>query len=86
MTMAVKDNQRPLTKRGILSTTGSMYDPISPFMLQERLITQDLCRLNLVWDEYVPQHHQIAWMNWKQSMLILGRCIKPKDLGSKIFS
>ncbi|XP_019633202.1 PREDICTED: uncharacterized protein LOC109476638, partial [Branchiostoma belcheri] len=51
----VKD--KPATKRGILSTVSSMYDPlglIAPATLQPKLLLQDLCREGTTWDEEIP--------------------------------
>lgn len=49
---------KPVTRRGILSATSSVYDPLGlvcPFILPAKKIMQDLCRENYGWDEPVPQ-------------------------------
>lgn len=88
-TIAVSDKPRPLTKRGLLSTIGAMYDPlgmVSPFLLQGRIILQELCRLRLGWDEEIPQQQQKDWVEWKSLMadlkeVMMDRCIKPSNFG-----
>ena len=47
---------KTLTKRGLLSMLGSIYDPLglaSPFILGARRIVQDLCRGKTAWDERI---------------------------------
>lgn len=44
----VVPTERPPTKRGILSTVSSLYDPLSfrgPFLLPLKVILQELCRI-----------------------------------------
>ena len=44
---------KPLTRRGILSTLSSVYDPlgvVSPVILAGKQILQSLCRLSTAWD------------------------------------
>ena len=50
---------RPLTRRGILSTVSSIYDPlglIAPFLLQGKRILQGICKDGTHWDDPVPEH------------------------------
>ncbi len=49
---------RPLTRRGILSTVSSIYDPLgmlSPVVLTAKKILRDLCRRGIGWDDTVPE-------------------------------
>jgi len=44
------ENKRPPTRRGILSTLSSVFDPlglVSPYILPAKAIVQDLCRRNI---------------------------------------
>ena len=71
-----------------------MYDPlgiVSPFMLKGRLIMQDLCRMNLGWDELVPKVQKEEWGKWKESLkelsgISLDRCVKPANFGTIVSS
>lgn len=50
-------NDRPLTRRGVLSTLSSVYDPlglISPFILVGNQILQEMCRNQIDWDSPIP--------------------------------
>ena len=48
---------RPLTRRGILSTVSSVYDPLgflAPLILVGKSLLQDLCRGKVEWDDPIP--------------------------------
>ena len=86
--------EKPFTRRGILSTVSSIYDPlgfVSPFTLKGKQILQDLCRENLGWDEEIPREYRIRWETWKAQVPFLSnfsvdRCVKPKDFGKVVTS
>ncbi|TDH06297.1 hypothetical protein EPR50_G00132240 [Perca flavescens] len=88
--MAVQE--RPFTRRGILSVVSSVYDPIgflAPFTLPAKLMLQNLCRLSYSWDDLIPPHYQLQWVRWLEdlkglSVFSVSRCIKPKDFGKLI--
>ena len=47
-------NERPYTRKGILSIVASVYDPLgllAPFLLVAKRILQDLCKSKLAWDD-----------------------------------
>ena len=49
---------KPLSRRGILSTVSSIYDPlglVAPVILQGKRILQELCRDGVGWDDKVPE-------------------------------
>ena len=48
---------KPLSRRGILSTVSSVFDPlglVAPFILVGKRILQELCRDGVGWDDEVP--------------------------------
>ena len=52
--MVLKD--KAFTRRGILSVTSSIYDPlgiVSPITLLAKKLLQDLCKQGLTWDEEI---------------------------------
>ena len=85
--IAIKE--RPKTGRGILSTMSSVYDPlgfIGPVVLTAKQTLQDLCRLQLGWDDPIPDRHSAQWQDWLANLPRLSdfkveRCLKPKDYG-----
>ena len=84
----VKD--KPLTRRGILSTVSSTYDPLgfaAPFTLTAKKLLQDLCREEkLGWDDELPDPYLKRWEKWRNELpllerMIVPRCVKPSDFG-----
>ena len=83
----VKD--KPVTRRGILSTVCSIYDPLgflSPFILPAKCLMQQLSREKLAWDEPIPEKLSQRWFEWLKDLHQLAtfsvrRCIKPVDFG-----
>ena len=80
---------KPLSRRGILSTISSVYDPlgiVSPVILCGKLILQDLCRQNVDWDDPVPEEILPRWERWRNELPLLEdvsiqRCFKPPGFG-----
>ncbi|KAL7882808.1 hypothetical protein SRHO_G00004660 [Serrasalmus rhombeus] len=65
----VKEN--PLTRRGVLSTVASVYDPlgfVAPFILVGKQILQALCRDKIRWDEDLPEHILPQWESWLKDL------------------
>ena len=86
----VKLKEKPATRRGMLSTVSSIYDPlgfISPFVLKGRMILQQLCTMKLGWDDEVPLSIAEDWTEWKAMLpqvindITICRCIKPSGFG-----
>lgn len=49
----VNIREKPITRRGILSTVSPLYDPLgflAPFVLPAKALLQSLCRQGLDWD------------------------------------
>ena len=62
---------KPLTRRGILSTVSSVYDPLgflAPVILTGRQILQSLCRDKSDWDDPVPEPLRHKWERWRSSL------------------
>ena len=56
-------SDKPPTRRGILSTISSLYDPLGmvpPFLLTGKIILQDLCKLDIDWDDKIPDGYLCA--------------------------
>ena len=86
-------NDTPLTRRAILSSISSIYDPlglISPFLLKGRKILQEITsEKDSHWDDELKVEHIQAWRDWRESLfplqsLRLDRCYKPNDFGDSI--
>ena len=83
-------NDKPPTRRGILSTVSSVYDPLgfaAPFILPAKKILQDVCREDIGWDEEVSEEYRIRWGRWLNELPLLEkvrvrRCVKPPEFGT----
>lgn len=83
---------RPLTRRGILSTVSSIFDPLgmlSPLVLTAKGILRDLCRRGVGWDDHIPETVSKDWLKWMQGLRLLDnfnldRCLKPLEFGNVI--
>lgn len=84
----VKD--KPVSRRGILSTASSIFDPLgfaAPFSLTAKKLLQDLCREEKIgWDDEPPDTYDRRWEEWLKELPLLElrsvpRCVKPVDFG-----
>ncbi|XP_067305911.1 uncharacterized protein [Pseudorasbora parva] len=79
--------EHPNTRRGVLSTVASIYDPlgfVAPFILRGKQILQQLCRDKVTWDEPLPQELRAQWEIWLQDLRNLSdvrirRCYIPDN-------
>ena len=65
---------KPLTRRGFLSTVRSVYDPLgflAPVLLTGRQILQSLCRDKSDWDDPVPDPLRQIWENMEKQFMLL---------------
>ena len=66
----VSVSDKVVTRRGILSVVSSVYDPlgmVAPFVLQGKVLVQELCRRKLGWDNKIPDEIVLRWQQWLQS-------------------
>ena len=89
-TLKITPKDKPLTQRGILSVTSSIYDPlgmVAPIILPAKTrLLQDLCKQGLSWDEEIGGQESQSWRLWLSdlpllSSVALSRCLRPVDLG-----
>lgn len=89
-TFSLEVSQRSCTRRGMLSLSSSVYDPLgflAPVLLPAKIVLQELCRRNFGWDETVPQELRHHWTRWLEELdklpeFKINRCIKPKGFGN----
>ena len=58
----------PNTKRGILSATSSVFDPLgiaAPYVIKAKLIIQEMWRRHIEWDDELPNDILQRWQFWK---------------------
>nr|XP_039264270.1 uncharacterized protein LOC120340083 [Styela clava] len=79
----------PVTRRGILSTVSSVYDPlgfVAPVILEGKIILQSLCKDVSGWDDPIPNDLRMRWLKWRDEIfcienLRVRRCFKKPDFG-----
>ena len=72
---------KPPTKRGILSTVSSLFDPLgflSPFILPVKVLLQELWRMGIQWDERVPEPLLTQWHGWVESLPLVAKIKIPR--------
>ena len=77
----VREPHQPPTKRGILSAVSSLYDPmgfVCPVVLEAKKILQRLWKLNLGWDDLIPEDLQSLWNEWKCELAVLSQVQVPR--------
>ena len=77
--------ENPFTRRGVLSTVASIFDPlgfVAPVILLGKKILQRMCHDKISWDEPVPEDLRPHWESWLQdlhnlSSVKIPRCYTP---------
>ena len=79
----------PFTRRGVLATVSSIYDPsgfVAPVTLKGKQVLHQMCQDKLDWDSPVPESLRSQWEKWLRDVLTLDqlqiqRCFKPENFG-----
>ena len=74
----------PNTKRGILSATSSVFDPLglaAPYVMKAKLIIQELWRRHIEWDEELPDDILQRWQSWKDGLKTSQIIAVPRSYG-----
>lgn len=73
-TFQVNSEERPFTRRGVLSTINSLYDPLgfaAPVTVQGKALLRDLTCESIDWDASLPPQKRDLWQEWKDSLSTL---------------
>lgn len=65
---------KPETRRGILSSVASLYDPlglISPIVLKGKIVLQKACRERVNWDSELPEDLLHSWRSWREELFAM---------------
>ncbi|XP_053403242.1 uncharacterized protein LOC128558339 [Mercenaria mercenaria] len=82
LTFRISDDVKPFTRRGILSTVNSLYDPIgfvAPVVIKGKLLLRDLVSRNYDWDDELPFDRQREWVEWRESLKSLDSIEIPRQ-------
>ena len=70
-TFKVANEEKAFTRRGLLSTINSLYDPlgfVAPVVVQGKLILRELTTDNVDWDTPLPPLKKQLWTAWRDSL------------------
>ena len=81
------------TKRGVLKTVSSIFDPlgmVAPFILRAKILLQQLWEQKLGWDDELGEPLRTDWLNWIEELISLpnlriSRCYWPTGFHSLKF-
>ncbi|KAI4874451.1 hypothetical protein NFI96_005580 [Prochilodus magdalenae] len=76
-----KDERKPFTRRGVLSTVNSLYDPlgfVSPVTVQGKALLRELTTDSLGWDAPLPVEKEKLWDSWRNSLQELEKLRIPR--------
>ncbi len=77
----VSSEWKPYTKRGMLSTVNSLFDPMgfaAPVIIQGKILLRDLISRKTDWDETLSDECQKEWEKWRESLNDLGNLRIPR--------
>ncbi|XP_056101657.1 uncharacterized protein LOC130080328 [Rhinichthys klamathensis goyatoka] len=81
-TFLVSREDKPFTRRGILSAVNSLYDPLgfaAPIIMQGKALIRELCSENCDWDTQLPAEKEAQWKSWKDSLVDLEKLQIPRQ-------
>lgn len=81
-TYQVQEERKAFTRRGILSTVNSLYDPlgfVSPITIQGKALLRDLTIDSPDWDAPLSPEKEKLWESWRNSLQELQHFQIPKS-------
>ena len=82
-TFQAMPKDKPFFRRGILSVTSSMNDPlglVSPFIVPAKKLLQVLCQQKIGWDDAIPLEDLTRWKIWLSNLVKLSQVFIPRHL------
>ncbi|KAK0143480.1 hypothetical protein N1851_018392 [Merluccius polli] len=80
-TFRVANSEKPFTRRGVLATVNSLFDPlgfVAPITIQGKLILRQLTSGNCDWDAPLPAEKEAEWIVWRDSLQNLEQFQNPR--------
>ena len=84
-TFQISNDEKPYTRRGVLSMVNSLYDPlgfVAPVTIQGRLLLRELSKQAEDWDSLLPGDMEGEWTTWKTSLQDLQKLQIPRPYSS----
>ncbi|XP_077119086.1 uncharacterized protein LOC143775127 [Ranitomeya variabilis] len=70
-TFQISEEEKPFTRRGVLSVVNSLYDPlgfVTPVTIQGKMMLRDFTQETSDWDDPLPSDKRELWERWKNSL------------------
>lgn len=80
-TFEIATDAKPFTRRGVLSTINSIFDPlgfVAPVTIQGKFIMRQLNNQNDDWDSPLPKEMEEKWDMWRLSLKDLSKLQIPR--------
>lgn len=77
----VPTEEKPFTRRGLLSTVNSLFDPlgfISPIIISGKILLRECTPEGVDWDEPLPVNNLQKWKEWQSSLHCLSDIAIPR--------
>lgn len=74
-------NDSTFTRRGLLSTLNSIYDPlgfVAPITIAGKILLRGMCPDGKTWDEPLPESLRPVWLRWRNAVESLDRLDVPR--------
>ena len=81
-TFQVSDIVKPYSRRGVLSTVNSIYDPlglVAPAVVTGKLFLRDILKESSDWDTTLPEEKRDEWETWRDSLVQLEKLSIPRS-------
>ena len=81
-TFLVSSEMKPYTRRGVLSTVNSIYDPIgfvAPVSVTGKIFLRELVSGTQDWDSPLPEDLRNDWESWRDSLILLEQMKIPRS-------
>ncbi len=86
---SLKFKAAPPTRRGLLSTVSSLFDPLGiagPIIVPARKIFQTTCHLKLGWNDKLPDDIMEKWNQWQSQLCSLSKYEVPRCLRKTMYN
>ncbi|XP_063446815.1 uncharacterized protein LOC134726347 [Mytilus trossulus] len=80
-TYRISEESKPFTRRGVLSTLNSLFDPlgfVAPVIVEGKIILRELMAQSVDWDEPLPENSKLKWETWRKSLSALQNITIPR--------
>ncbi|VDI01284.1 Hypothetical predicted protein, partial [Mytilus galloprovincialis] len=70
----LSSENKPITRRGILSTINSLYDPLgflAPVIIQGKLLLRKIVSETVDWDQPLSDETAAEWKSWRDTLIAI---------------